>query len=85
MDKNISHASGLPQSREAIRDMVIRDTLIIGAFATMSILLPNGITSGDFASHIGGIALGISIGWVVKSYISFKQLAGACNVESTTE
>jgi len=72
VDKKISHASGFPQSREAIRDMVIA-----GAFIAMGILLPNGIASGNFASHIGGIALGTGIGRLVKSFITYKQPAGA--------
>lgn len=72
MDKQIVHTSGIPHSKEAIRDMVIA-----GAFIAMGILLPNGVTDGDFASHIGGIALGTGIGWLVKSFINYKQFAGA--------
>jgi len=72
MDKQIVHPGGIPHSKEAIRDMVIA-----GAFIAMGILLPNGVADGDFASHIGGIALGIGIGWLVKSFINYKQFAGA--------
>ncbi|WP_300086201.1 hypothetical protein [uncultured Nitrosomonas sp.] len=71
MDKQITHPEAIPRSREAIRDMTIA-----GAFVAMGILLPNGVTNGDFASHIGGIALGVGIGWLVKSFISHKQSAG---------
>ncbi|SEJ01829.1 hypothetical protein [Nitrosomonas eutropha] len=79
MDKQTIHASSIPHSKEAIRDMVIA-----GAFVAMGILLPNGVTDGDFASHIGGIALGTGIGWLVKSFIGYRQFTGAGSVESTT-
>jgi len=65
MEKEITYHGSIPRSREAIRDMVIAS-----AFIAMSFLMPNGIVEGDFASHLGGMALGVGVGWLVKSFIT---------------
>jgi hypothetical protein len=54
----------IPKSKEAVRD-----TLIAGAFIAMGALLPGSLLDKGFEDHIGGIALGVGIGWLVKSII----------------
>lgn len=58
----------IPRSKEAVKD-----TLIACAFMSMSFLLPPALLINGFEAHIGGIALGIGIGWLVKSFIAEKQ------------
>jgi len=58
----------IPHSKEAVRDM-----LISGAFIAMGALLPGSLLDKGFEAHIGGIALGIGIGWLVKSFINYEK------------
>jgi len=58
----------IPKSKEAVRDM-----LIAGAFIVMGALLPGSLLDKGFEAHIGGIALGIGIGWLVKSIIDHTK------------
>jgi membrane associated rhomboid family serine protease len=58
----------IPHSKEAVRD-----TLIAGAFIAMGALLPGSLLDKGFEAHIGGIALGIGIGWLVKSIIDHTK------------
>lgn len=58
----------IPKSKEAVRD-----TLIAGAFIAMGALLPGSLLDRGFEAHIGGIALGIGIGWLVKSIIDHTK------------
>lgn len=58
----------IPKSKEAVRD-----TLIAGAFIAMGALLPGSLLDRGFEAHIGGIALGIGIGWLIKSIIDHSK------------
>jgi membrane associated rhomboid family serine protease len=57
----------IPKSKEAVKD-----ALIAGAFIAMGTLLPGSLLDKGFEAHVGGIALGIGIGWLVKSIIDTK-------------
>lgn len=58
----------IPHSKEAVQD-----TLIAGAFIAMGALLPGSLLDRGFEAHVGGIALGIGIGWLVKSIIDHTK------------
>lgn len=58
----------IPRSRAAVQDM-----LIAGAFMAMGVLLPGALLDKGFEAHVGGIALGIGIGWLVKSTIDHAK------------
>lgn len=58
----------IPRSKEAVRD-----TLIAGAFIAMGALLPGSLLDKGFEAHVGGIALGIGIGWLIKSIIDHAK------------
>lgn len=55
---------------KAKKAALLRDVLIGSAFMTMGALLPGSLLTSGFEAHIGGIAMGIGIGWVVKSFIT---------------
>lgn len=58
----------IPKSKDAVRD-----TLIAGAFIVMGVFLPGSLLDKGFEAHIGGIALGIGIGWLIKSIIDHSK------------
>jgi len=58
----------IPHSKAAVQD-----TLIAGAFIAMGALLPGSLLDKGFEAHVGGIALGIGIGWLVKSVINHSK------------
>jgi membrane associated rhomboid family serine protease len=58
----------IPRSKEAVRD-----TLIAGAFIAMGVLLPGSLLDKGFEAHIGGIAMGLGIGWLIKSIIDHSK------------
>lgn len=58
----------IPRSKEAVRDM-----LVAGAFIAMGALLPGSLLDKGFEAHVGGIALGIGIGWLIKSIIDHAK------------
>ncbi|MGC9127495.1 MAG: hypothetical protein ACP5GA_02045 [Acidithiobacillus sp.] len=58
----------IPKSPEAIRD-----TLIAAAFIAMGVLLPGSLLDKGFEAHIGGIAMGLGIGWLIKSIIDHTK------------
>lgn len=58
----------IPRSKAAVQD-----TLIAGAFIAMGALLPGSLLDRGFEAHVGGIALGIGIGWLVKSVINHSK------------
>ncbi|HMZ76209.1 MAG TPA: hypothetical protein PKX01_08530 [Rhodocyclaceae bacterium] len=58
----------IPRSKAAVQD-----TLIAGAFIAMGALLPGSLLDKGFEAHVGGIALGLGIGWLVKSVINHSK------------
>ncbi|QLQ25087.1 MAG: hypothetical protein HZT41_09635 [Dechloromonas sp.] len=58
----------IPRSKAAVQD-----TLIAGAFIAMGALLPGSLLDKGFEAHVGSIALGIGIGWLVKSVINHSK------------
>ena len=58
----------IPKTKEAVRD-----TLIASAFIAMGSLLPGSLLDKGFEAHIGGIALGIGLGWLIKSVIDHTK------------
>lgn len=60
----------IPKSKEAINDMVVAAALIL-----MGTLLPGSLLDKGFEAHVGGIALGIGVGWLVRSVIFHKGVA----------
>ena len=54
---------------KAKKAALLRDVLIGSAFMTMGALLPGSLLTSGFEAHIGGIAMGVGIGWLVKSFI----------------
>lgn len=58
----------IPKTKEAVRD-----TLIASAFIAMGSLLPGSLLDKGFEAHISGIALGIGIGWLIKSVIDHNK------------
>ena len=58
----------IPRSKAAVQD-----TLIAGAFIAMGALPPGSLLDKGFEAHVGGIALGIGIGWLVKSVINHSK------------
>ena len=54
----------IPRSKETLRDYVIAS-----AFLSLGALLPGSLLDRGFEAHIGGIVLGIGVGWLVKSVI----------------
>ena len=69
MNENIDPGARIPRTKAAIRDMTIA-----GAFISMGVLLPGALFENDFQTQIGGIALGIGFGWLVKSIICHQTL-----------
>lgn len=58
----------IAKTKQAVYDM-----LIASAFITMGVLLPGSLLDRGFEAHIGGIALGLGIGWLLKSYIQHSK------------
>jgi len=47
----------------------IKDTFIASAFIVMGLLLPGSLLNSGFEAHMGGVAMGVGIGWLVRSYV----------------
>ncbi|MHB1677830.1 MAG: hypothetical protein ACYCSS_09890 [Sulfuriferula sp.] len=58
----------IPRSRESIKDMAIA-----GAFIAISLFVPGQSIIAGFSANISGIALGIGLGWLIKSIIDHLQ------------
>jgi hypothetical protein len=58
----------IPRSKESIRDY-----LIASAFMALGSFLPGSLLDKGFEAHIGGIALGIGLGWLIKSVIDHTK------------
>jgi len=63
------YAQGLRELVRTHEPARLVDTLIAGAFMTMGVLLPGALLDRGFEAHVGGIALGIGLGWLIKSTI----------------
>lgn len=50
---------------------VVTDLLIAAAFITMGIFSPGDLFNNP-PEHIGGLAMGLGIGWLIRSFISSK-------------
>lgn len=58
----------IPKSKETLKD-----TFIAVAFMAMGAVMPGSLLTSGFQAHMGGIAMGIGIGWLLKSYISYGK------------
>ena len=58
----------IPRSKEAIRDYVIASP-----FLTLGAILPGSLLDKGFEAHIGGVVLGIGVGWLIKSIIDHTK------------
>ncbi len=58
----------LPHTKEAVKD-----TVVAAAFMAMGALLPGSLLDKGFEAHVGGVVLGIGVGWLVKSIIDHKK------------
>jgi hypothetical protein len=58
----------IPRTREAIQD-----TLVAAAFMVMGVALPGALLDQGFEAHIGGIALGTGLGWLVRSIMLYNK------------
>ncbi|GLW61531.1 hypothetical protein Hthe01_18800 [Hydrogenophilus thermoluteolus] len=58
----------IPKSKEALSDI-----LIACAFLAMGAILPGSLLDKGFEAHIGGIAFGVGIGWLIKSIIDHTK------------
>ena len=58
----------IPRSKEAIRDYVIAS-----AFVALGTFLPGLLLDKGFEAHVGGVALGIGLGWLIKSVIDHTK------------
>ncbi len=52
----------------------LNDLLIAAAFLAMGFFLPGSILDKGFYAHLGGIAIGLGVGWMIKSIIAHTQL-----------
>jgi Na+-transporting NADH:ubiquinone oxidoreductase subunit NqrD len=51
----------------------VADTLIAAACIVMGTILPGSLLDSTFQAHVGGIAIGIGVGWLVKSMIEHAK------------
>ncbi len=58
----------LPHSRRFIREVVIA-----GGFVAIGILAPGSPIEGGFDAHLGGIAVGLGLGWLIKSCLAYQE------------
>ena len=50
----------------------IRDVIVAGGFIAIGILAPGSPIEGGFDAHVGGISLGLGLGWLIKSFVDLK-------------
>lgn len=58
----------IPKTKEGVTD-----ALVASAFIAMGALMPGSLLDKGFEAHIGGIALGIGVGWLIKSIINHRK------------
>lgn len=51
--------------------------VVAAALILMGTLLPGSLLDKGFEAHVGGIALGIGVGWLVRSIMFHKGVARA--------
>lgn len=56
----------LPNSKPAMTDFVIA-----AVFFGLGVLLPGALLDTGFQAHVGGIAVGAGIGWLVRSLLFY--------------
>ena len=49
--------------------LVLGTGVIAGGFVAIGILAPGSPIEGGFEAHLGGISLGLGLGWLIKSFI----------------
>lgn len=54
----------IPKTKEAIADLVVA-----GAFIAIGVSLPGSLLDKGFEAHLGGIAVGLGLGWLIKTFI----------------
>jgi membrane associated rhomboid family serine protease len=57
----------LPHTRGFIRDVVIA-----GGFIAIGILAPGSPIENGFEAHLGGISIGLGLGWLIKCFVDLK-------------
>lgn len=55
-----------------MKQQLLKDVFIGCTFMAMSLLLPGSLLANGFEAHIGGVAMGVGIGWITKSYIAAR-------------
>ena len=58
----------LPHTRGFVRDIAIT-----GGFIAIGILAPGSPIENGFDAHLGGMSVGIGLGWLIKSFIDFQR------------
>lgn len=57
----------LPRTRGFIRDIAIA-----GGFIAIGILAPGSPIENGFEAHLGGISVGLGLGWLIKCFIDLQ-------------
>lgn len=57
----------LPHTRGFIRDIAIA-----GGFIAIGILAPGSPIENGFEAHLGGISMGLGLGWLIKCFIDLQ-------------
>lgn len=58
----------IPRTKDAIQDYIYA-----GAFIAAGVLMPNSVVDTGFETHISGIAIGVGVGWLIKSTITHSK------------
>lgn len=58
----------IPRTKEAIQDYVIAAILVL-----LGVLAPGSVVEKGFEAHISGLAIGLGIGWLIKSIMSHSK------------
>lgn len=57
----------LPHTRGLVRDIAIA-----GGFIAIGILAPGSPIENGFEAHLGGISVGLGLGWLIKCFIDLQ-------------
>lgn len=58
----------IPRNKKTVNDLLVAAALI-----ALGLLLPNELQGAGFQAHLGGVAVGIGLGWLIKSLIENKS------------